>query len=134
MIISGKDKEKTYGDSDYHGCGCVDMIVDERIITFINSMDTENSEILEQIEQEALAVQIPYRSSGRRCRASSGGSPLMKKPCAFLEVGTAVGFSALLMSDYCRKVDRITTIENYEKRFPLPGKISGEQERQTGSL
>ena len=26
------------------------MIVDERIITFINSMDTENSEILETIE------------------------------------------------------------------------------------
>ena len=51
MIISGKTKKKTYGDSDYHGCGCVDMIVDERIITFINSMDTENSEILEQIEK-----------------------------------------------------------------------------------
>lgn len=72
MIISGKDEEKTYGDSDYHGCGCVDMIVDERIITFINSMDTENSEILEQIEKEH--VQIPFRSSGGRCRASSGRS------------------------------------------------------------
>ena len=35
------------------------MIVDERIITFINSMDTENSEILETIEQEALASDVP---------------------------------------------------------------------------
>ena len=35
------------------------MIVDERIITFINSMDTENSEILETIEQEALAADVP---------------------------------------------------------------------------
>ena len=35
------------------------MIVDERIITFINSMDTENSEILETIEQEALATDVP---------------------------------------------------------------------------
>ena len=32
------------------------MIVDERIITFINSMDTENSEILEQIEKEAQTL------------------------------------------------------------------------------
>ena len=31
------------------------MIVDERIITFINSLDTKNSEILEDIEREALA-------------------------------------------------------------------------------
>lgn len=35
------------------------MIVDERIITFINSMDTENSEILEQIEKEARADSVP---------------------------------------------------------------------------
>ena len=67
-----KDEEKTYGDSDYHGCGCVDMIVDERIITFINSMDTENSEILEQIEKEARADSVPIIR--RRCRASSGRS------------------------------------------------------------
>ena len=29
----------------------------------------------------------------------------MKKPMRVLEVGTAVGFSALLMSDYLRKAD-----------------------------
>ena len=35
------------------------MIVDERIVTFLNSMETENSEILEQIEKEALADRVP---------------------------------------------------------------------------
>ena len=35
------------------------MIVDERIVTFINSMETENSEILETIEREALAAKVP---------------------------------------------------------------------------
>lgn len=35
------------------------MIVDERIITFINSLDTKNSEILEDIEREALADNVP---------------------------------------------------------------------------
>ena len=36
-----------------------------------------------------------------------------------LEVGTAVGFSAILMSELIPADGRITTIENYEKRIPL---------------
>lgn len=36
-----------------------------------------------------------------------------------LEVGTAVGFSALLMSEYVPEECAITTIENYEKRIPI---------------
>ena len=35
------------------------MIVDERIVTFINSMETENSKILEAIESEALSTYVP---------------------------------------------------------------------------
>lgn len=35
-----------------------------------------------------------------------------------LEVGTAIGFSALLMSEYAPEGCRITTIEKYEKRIP----------------
>jgi predicted O-methyltransferase YrrM len=35
-----------------------------------------------------------------------------------LEVGTAIGFSALLMSEYAPKGCHITTIEKYEKRIP----------------
>ena len=43
----------------------------------------------------------------------------MNCPGRILEVGTAIGFSALLMAD-CNPVPcRITTIENYEKRIPL---------------
>lgn len=36
-----------------------------------------------------------------------------------LEVGTAVGFSALLMSEYMPEGAHITTIEKYEKRIPI---------------
>ena len=36
-----------------------------------------------------------------------------------LEVGTAIGFSALLMSEYAPQGCHITTIEKYEKRIPL---------------
>ena len=40
------------------------------------------------------------------------------KPNNILEVGAAVGFSALLMSEYAPEA-HITTIENYEKRIPI---------------
>ena len=36
-----------------------------------------------------------------------------------LEVGTAVGFSALLMSEYAPEGCEIITIEKYEKRIPI---------------
>ena len=93
------------------------MIVDERIIAFINSMDTENSEILETIEQEALAADVPIIR--REMQSFLEVLLLMKKPMRVLEVGTAVGFSALLMSDYLPEGGHITTIENYEKRIPI---------------
>ncbi len=44
---------------------------------------------------------------------------LVKRPMRVLEVGTAVGFSALLMSEYLPEGAVITTIENYEKRIPI---------------
>ena len=93
------------------------MIVDERIITFINSMDTENSEILETIEQEALAADVPIIR--REMQSFLEVLLLMKKPMRVLEVGTAVGFSALLMSEYAPEGCEIITIEKYEKRIPI---------------
>lgn len=93
------------------------MIVDERIVTFINSLDTENSEILEAIEQEALDTYVPIIRKEMQSFLKVLLS--MKKPMRILEVGTAVGFSALLMSEYVPAGCRITTIENYEKRIPI---------------
>ena len=93
------------------------MIVDERIRTFINSLDTQNSEILEVIEQEALDTYVPII----RKEMQSFLKVLLKiqKPMSILEVGTAVGFSALLMSEYMPEGGHITTIENYDKRIPI---------------
>ena len=93
------------------------MIVDERIITFINSLDTKNSEILEDIEREALADNVPIIR--REMQSFLKVLLMVKKPMRVLEVGTAVGFSALLMSEYAPEGCRITTIENYEKRIPI---------------
>ena len=43
----------------------------------------------------------------------------LKRPQSILEVGTAVGYSALLMSRVMPENCRITTIEKYEKRIPI---------------
>ena len=35
------------------------MIVDERLVTYINSLDTGNTKVLDAIEQEALDSYVP---------------------------------------------------------------------------
>lgn len=93
------------------------MIVDERMVTFIHSLETENSEILETIEKEALDTFVPII----RKEMQSFLKVLLsiQRPLKILEVGTAVGFSALLMSEYAPEGCKITTIEKYEKRIPI---------------
>ena len=108
------------------------MITDERIVTFINSLDTENSEILEAIEREARASDVPIIR--REMQSFLKVLISLQKPASILEVGTAVGFSALLMSEYAPAGCRITTIENYEKRIPIARENfirAGKEERIT---
>ncbi len=77
------------------------MIVDERIVTFINSLETENSEILEAVEQEALSTYVPIIR--KEMQSFLKVLLMIQKPMCILEVGTAVGFSALLMSEVHQK-------------------------------
>ena len=93
------------------------MIVEERVVTFIHSLETENSEILEQMEKEALDSRVPIIR--KEMQSFLKVLLAMKKPKRILEVGTAVGFSALLMSEYAPADCQITTIEKYEKRIPI---------------
>ncbi len=93
------------------------MIVDERMVTFINSMETANSSLLEEIEQEALESFVPIIR--KEMQSFLKVMLALKKPMRILEVGTAVGFSALLMSEHVSENCKITTIEKYEKRIPI---------------
>lgn len=93
------------------------MIVNERIVTYINSLKTENTQILNEIEQEALEAFVPIIRPEMQTFLKTVLA--MKMPERILEVGTAVGFSALLMAEYNPVPCRITTIENYEKRIPV---------------
>lgn len=93
------------------------MIVDERLVTYINSLDTGNTGILDQIEKEAIDSYVPIIR--KEMQTFLKLLLAMKKPARILEVGTAVGFSAILMAEYDPIPCRITTIENYEKRIPI---------------
>ena len=87
------------------------------MIAFINSFDKGNTPFLNQIEKEARADAVPIV----RTQTQNLLRFLMAahRPRNILEVGTAVGFSALLMSEYAPEGCRITTIEKYEKRIPV---------------
>ena len=93
------------------------MIVDERLVTYINSLDTGNTVMLDQIEREATADYVPIIR--KEMQSFLKFLLAMKKPARILEVGTAVGFSAILMAEYDPVPCQITTIENYEKRIPI---------------
>lgn len=93
------------------------MIVDERLVTYINSLETGNTPILEQIEQEAIEAYVPIIR--KEMQQFLKMLLAVKRPLRILEVGTAVGFSAILMAEYDPVLCEITTIENYEKRIPI---------------
>lgn len=93
------------------------MIVDERLVTYINSLETGNTPILEQIEQEAIEAYVPIIR--KEMQQFLKILLAVKRPLRILEVGTAVGFSAILMAEYDPVHCEITTIENYEKRIPI---------------
>ena len=108
------------------------MITDERISTFIHSLDTGNTPFLTELERYAKETNVPII----RPQMQSFLKVLlaMQQPKQILEVGTAIGFSALLMAEYGPADCHITTIEKYEKRIPLAKenfKKAGREDRIT---
>lgn len=108
------------------------MIVDERLVTYINSLDRGNTPVLDEIEKEALGDFVPIIR--KEMQSFLKLLLAMQKPMRILEVGTAVGFSAVLMAEYAPKGCHIVTIENYEKRIPIAKanfERAGKQEQIT---
>ncbi len=90
-------------------------IVDERIVAYINSLNHNDRDIVSAIEKEALANYVPIIRKDTKELLKV--LICMKKPQRVLEVGTAVGFSAIFMSEYLPEGATITTIEKYEPRI-----------------
>ena len=80
------------------------MIVDERFVTYINSLDTENTSFLEELEKTAKEAYVPIIR--REMQSLLKLLLAMKRPIRILE-------------EYNPVACEITTIENYEKRIPI---------------
>ncbi len=93
------------------------MILNERLTAYINSLEQGNTEILDQIEKEALDTYVPIIRKDMQSFLKM--ILLEKSPESILEVGTAVGFSSILMAEYDPAIKKLVTIENYEKRIPI---------------
>ncbi len=92
------------------------MIVDERFAAYINSLENGNKEYLDELEAYARKTDVPIIRKEMQSLLKT--LLAMNKPKQILEVGTAIGFSALLMAEAAPEA-HITTIEKYEKRIPL---------------
>ena len=90
-------------------------IDEERAEVFIRAHSKGFPEYLEVLEKEARQQDVPVIRKGTLellrfllC---------LKRPKNILEIGTAVGFSTLLMAEYTGADTKITTIENYAPRI-----------------
>lgn len=93
------------------------MMNSERLSTYLRSLESPEKPYLEVIEREALEAYVPIIRKETQSLLKT--LLTMLRPARVLEVGTAVGFSALLMSEYLPEGAHITTIEKYEKRIPI---------------
>jgi predicted O-methyltransferase YrrM len=104
--------------------GYDNMIVNERITAYINTLERELPTHLYELEQTALSEGVPIikkeTQTFLRFLLAAG------KPCRILEVGAAVGFSAIFMSEYMPEDCRITTIEKVEMRLVKARKNIGD--------
>lgn len=93
------------------------MIVNERIVSYIHSLERSNGEVCDEIEEFAHQTNVPII----RKEMESFLRVLIeiKKPKRILELGTAIGYSSILMANTMSEDCRITTIENYDKRMPI---------------
>ena len=91
------------------------MITDERIATYIDSLDKELPEFLRQLEKKALSEYVPIIK--KPTQSLLRFLIQNNKPEQILEVGTAVGFSSIFMSQFIGEHAHITTIEKMEERI-----------------
>lgn len=88
---------------------------EERIVDYIRSLERGHGELCDRIAREARENQIPIIRP--ETAAFLKTMVAIVRPRRILEVGTAVGYSALLMAQVMPENGKITTIENYAPRI-----------------
>ncbi len=92
------------------------MIVNDRIVTFLHSLEQANTPLLSEMEQYAAVHHVPIIR--KEMESFLQVMIRISAPRRILEVGTAIGYSALIMAQAMPADCEIITIENYEKRIP----------------
>lgn len=92
------------------------MIIDNRITEYLHSLEISRGELLDTIEKKAIEDGVPIIRSETAALLRILTAAL--RPENILEIGTAVGYSALQMCQVMPENCHITTIEKYEKRIP----------------
>ena len=91
------------------------MITDPRMTDYLHSLESSQGVLLDEIEKKALEDRVPIirKETAALLRALIYGI----RPMRILEIGTAVGYSALLMYQAMPEGGSIVTIEKDEKRI-----------------
>lgn len=91
------------------------MMDQDRITQYIHSLDQGHGAFCDQIAKTARTGRVPIirKETANFLQAMVAA----KQPKRILEVGTAVGYSALLMAQVMPEGTNIITIEKYEPRF-----------------
>ncbi len=108
------------------------MDAEERVVSFIRSLNREEDALIRQLEQEARTEDVPIVRT--ETRELLKVLTLLHKPKRLLEVGTAIGYSAIYMRRYLPEDGIIVTIEKYEPRIAKAKKnfaLAGVEDRIT---
>lgn len=109
------------------------MITEERLSTFIDSFEEPLPEYLRELSAYAVETNVPIIRP--RTQSLLKFLMVMNKPVKILEVGCAIGFSALLMAEFSPEESSITTIEKYEPRIPVARenfRLAGQRFKEQG--
>lgn len=87
----------------------------DRVIAYINSLDRGHGALCDRIAGEAREALVPIIR--QETAAFLKSMVACVRPMRILEVGTAVGYSALLMAQVMPENAHITTIEKFKPRI-----------------
>lgn len=93
------------------------MITDKRIEEYIDSISRQNSDFLKNLREYARENEIPILKTNTEAFLRT--LIRISEPSEILEIGTAIGYSAIVMAEECKEKALITTIEKYKKRVPV---------------
>lgn len=91
------------------------MIVEPRLVEYLNSLETELPEHLAKLEAYAIEHEVPIIR--KEAQSLLRFFLELAKPKRILEVGTAIGFSASLLCEYMPEDCHLTTIEKVPMRI-----------------